>query len=455
MGIPHVLAIPYPAQGHVIPMIELMQRAAQHGLKVTIVNADFIHTKVINALSTIQDLGDNLSLVSIPDGMEPWEDRNDILKVSQSIQRFMPKELDKFIQNINGASDDGDKISCVVADGTMGWAVDVAKNAGIKVAVVWFASAATLASIHIMPKLIDDGIVNKDNGSVTKNKMFHPLPTVPAISSETFMWASFNDEAIIKNCFHILSECNQAMKLADLTICNSAFELEPDAFSAIPEVLPVGPLSASSMPRNKAGNFWSEDSSCLSWLDQQPVCSVIYVAFGSFTIFDQTQFQELALGLELTNRPFLWVVRPDITTDTQVSYPEGFQDRIGIRGKMVGWAPQEKVLRHPSVACFLSHCGWNSTTEGVSNGVPFLCWPYFADQLSNETYICDVWNIGLGFEKDAGGIIRQDEIARKVEQLLSGNYKERAMELKSKVLNSVQADGCSNKNLSNFIKWMK
>lgn len=241
------------------------------------------------------------------------------------------------------------------------------------------------------------------------------------------------------------------MKLADLTICNSAFELEPAAFSAIPEVLPIGPLSASSMPRNKAGNFWSEDSSCLSWLDQQPACSVIYVAFGSFTIFDQTQFQELALGLELTHRPFLWVVRPDITIDTQVGYPDGFQDRIGIRGKMVGWAPQEKVLRHLSVACFLSHCGWNSTTEGVSNGVPFLCWPYFADQLSNEPYICDVWNIGLGFEKDAGGIIRQDEIARKVELLFNGNYKARAMELKLKVLTSVQQDGMDEVNVTDTI----
>ncbi|KAK1365148.1 putative UDP-glucuronosyl/UDP-glucosyltransferase [Heracleum sosnowskyi] len=452
MGIPHVLAIPYPGQGHVIPMIELMQRATQHGLKVTIANAEFIHTKVMNALSTNEDLGENLNLVSIPDGMEPGEDRNDILKVSQAIQRFMPKELEEFIQKINGAGDD-DKISCVIVDGTMGFAVNVAKNLGIKVAVVWFASAAVLVSIQSIPKLIDDGILNKDDGSVTKNKMF-PL-SVPTISSETLMWTSFNDEAIRKNCFELLSNCNQSMKLADLIICNSAYELEPAAFSAIPKVLPVGPLSASSVPKDKAGNFWSEDSSCLSWLDQQPVCSVIYVAFGSFTIFDQTQFQELALGLELTNRPFLWVVRPDITTDTHVAYPDGFQDRVGIRGKMVGWAPQHKVLRHPSVACFLSHCGWNSTTEGVSNGVPFLCWPYFADQLSNETYICDVWNIGLGFKKDAGGIIRQDEIVRKVEQLFSGNYKERAMELKLKVLNSVQAYGCSEKNLSNFIKWMK
>ncbi|GFQ07489.1 UDP-glycosyltransferase 83a1 [Phtheirospermum japonicum] len=38
---------------------------------------------------------------------------------------------------------------------------------------------------------------------------------------------------------------------------------------------------------------------------------------------------------------------------------------------MVSWAPQQQVLSHPSVACFVSHCGWNSTIEGVANGVPF------------------------------------------------------------------------------------
>ncbi|KAK1352353.1 hypothetical protein POM88_053292 [Heracleum sosnowskyi] len=72
---------------------------------------------------------------------------------------------------------------------------------------------------------------------------------------------------------------------------------------------------------------------------------------------------------------------------------------------MVSWTPQVKVLRHPSIACFLSHCGWNSTSEGVSNGVPFLCWPYFADQFLNQTYICDVWKVGLRCDKDETGIV--------------------------------------------------
>lgn len=111
---------------------------------------------------------------------------------------------------------------------------------------------------------------------------------------------------------------------------------------------------------------------------------------------------------------------------------------------------------HPSVACFLSPCGWNSTTEGKSNGVPFLCWPYFGDQFCNQSYICDIWKVGLGSNQDESGIIRQGEIKNKVEQLLGDEtYKARALDLKEKVANDVIKHGCSDKNLNNIIEGMK
>jgi hypothetical protein len=32
----------------------------------------------------------------------------------------------------------------------------------------------------------------------------------------------------------------------------------------------------------------------------------------------------------------------------------------------VKWSPQEEVLAHPSTACYMTHCGWNSTMEAVA-----------------------------------------------------------------------------------------
>ncbi|KAL8117205.1 UDP-glycosyltransferase 83A1-like [Apium graveolens] len=451
---PHILAIPYPAQGHVMPLMELAQKIAKHGFKVTFVNTEFNHSRVVNALSENDDFGDAIRLVSVPDGLEPWEDRTDLGKLSESMLRVIPGKLEEIIQNVKNDVDD-DNITCIIADSGVGWVLEIAVKFSL-MPVIFFPAAAAILAINLsLPKMLENGIIESD-GTIMKNQIIQLSPTMPAMDTKTFAWVCFGDSATNKIMFEICMNCNTYVKLAKWILCNSSYELEPGVFTSFPEMLPIGPLSASNKLGDKPGNFWPEDSACLSWLDQQPDCSVIYVAYGSFTVFDQTQFQELALGLELTNRPFLWVVRPDMTDNTNDIYPEGFKERIGSRGKMVSWTPQVKVLRHPAIACFLSHCGWNSTSEGVSNGVPFLCWPYFADQLFNQTYICDVWKVGLRCDKDETGIISKGEIKNKVDQLLGDkNFKSSAMNLKEKVVTSVSEDGSSNKNLSKFIECLK
>lgn len=276
------------------------------------------------------------------------------------------------------------------------------------------------------------------------------------MNTQTFVWLCIGDITTQKIMFDSIPQNTKSAKLADWLLCNSSYDLEPGALALVPNCTPIGPLLASNRLGKSAGYFWPEDSACLAWLDQQPPSSTIYVAFGSFTIFDQAQFQELALGLELTQRPFLWVVRQDLTRDNDKAYPKGFKERVKNRGKMVNWAPQQKVLSHPSVACFLSHCGWNSTVEGISNGLPFLCWPYFADQFLNESYISGFWKVGLSLEKNEDGIIGKEEIRKKVELLLTDeSYKDRALNLQSKAMSSTSEGGCSQKNFDSFVDWIK
>lgn len=155
----------YPAQGHVLPLMEFSQRLIKQGFIVTFVNTEYNHKRVVNALAENNYLGDQIHLVSIPDGLDPWEDRTDLGKLSEAIFRVTPEKLEELIEDINSSEDD--HITCVVADYSMGWALEVAEKMKIPRAAFWPASDATMASIFDIPRLIDTGLINSTDGKIS------------------------------------------------------------------------------------------------------------------------------------------------------------------------------------------------------------------------------------------------------------------------------------------------
>jgi hypothetical protein len=131
-------------------------------------------------------------------------------------------------------------------------------------------------------------------------------------------------------------------------------------------------------------------SRCIDWLDKKPSKSVVYLCFGSLTHVSEDQLCELALGLEASEKPFLWV----IMSETWVP-PEGWTERVGDRGMVVtGWAPQTVILAHHAVGAFVTHCGWNSVLEMVVASVPVLTWPMVFEQFVTERFVTKVLAIG-------------------------------------------------------------
>ena len=55
----------------------------------------------------------------------------------------------------------------------------------------------------------------------------------------------------------------------------------------------------------------ADDSRYTDWLDSKPSRSVVYVCFGRLAPVSEAQLRELALGLESSGSPFLWVVRAE------------------------------------------------------------------------------------------------------------------------------------------------
>lgn len=159
MGNPHVLVIPYPAQGHVIPLMELSQCLVQHGLKITFVNTEYIHEQVLDALAMMDDEENQVNILLISDGLS-LEDRKKPGKFSEAILRTMPGKVEELIEQINGS--EGDEIACVLADQSLGWALEIAERKGIRRAAFCPAAAALLVQGFSIPKLIDEGIIDND-----------------------------------------------------------------------------------------------------------------------------------------------------------------------------------------------------------------------------------------------------------------------------------------------------
>ncbi|KAJ4954484.1 hypothetical protein NE237_011267 [Protea cynaroides] len=147
-----------------------------------------------------------------------------------------------------------------------------------------------------------------------------------------------------------------------------------------------------------------------------------------------------ALGLELSEQRFLWVVKSPNTTylgaqaieeeDPLMFLPNGFLERTKGRGLVVhSWAPQIQVLSHASTGGFLTPCGWNSTLKSVVHGVhgvPLIAWPLFAEQKMNAMMLVEDLKVALRPKVEKKGIVRRMEISRVVKCLMEGDEGKRA-----------------------------
>ena len=149
------MLIPFPAQGHVAPLMKLSHQIVDYGIKFTFVSTEFINA----ILTTTMPVNSPIRLVSLSDGLEPGDDQTDALKLINSFREVKPDHFKDLIEKIN-ESDDDDRIICVIADVTVAWAFDVAEKIGIQSAAFWPNVPATLALILLIPKLIEDGIID-------------------------------------------------------------------------------------------------------------------------------------------------------------------------------------------------------------------------------------------------------------------------------------------------------
>ncbi|KAI5055793.1 hypothetical protein GOP47_0029314 [Adiantum capillus-veneris] len=372
---PHALIFPFPAQGHINPMMQLAMRLLDEGFFITFVNTDHNHERMFP-----KPTADNARLRS-------W--------------------FGTYILNSN----ESPPLTCILADACCTWIQDVADQFHIPRVSLWttpvhaniaYTFQSTLQSLGIIPV--------KDQSKL--QEVVHYIQGIAPMKLEDYISFFFVDSTTDFMFQWFLRLSLKRPLEAAWNLGNDFEELESEACAAfkkeVPDFLPTGPLllidvrhgNPHDMESTSIGSMWPEDTTCKDWLSKHEKASVIYIAFGSVVNMLEEEIGELIQGLEESGAPFLWAVRPDLRGAAlsrlrEKLDSEAVQGKPSGQGMLVSWAPQLAVLTHPSVGLFVSHCGWNSVIESVAGGVPILeKTPGFAEQSMNAHYITDVWKIG-------------------------------------------------------------
>ncbi|CAM0902052.1 unnamed protein product [Alopecurus aequalis] len=406
---PHVLVVPFPAQGHARPLLDLAALLAARGFRLTVVttpaNASLLSPLLAAHPATVQPLVLPFPAhPSLPPGLE-------------NVKNCPPSYFAFFIHALAALHDPilewarSHPVAAVVSDFFCGWTQPLAAELGVPRIVFTPSGVLGTAVPHSLFRRLVKRPAGADDGYVF---------TFPAIPGEpSYQWRELSGlyKAYIEG--RVVQEVGQAVRQNFLWnleswgfVSNTLRALEGSYLDAPLEdlgfkrVWAVGPLAPET---DNTGDLGGAAGDLGAWLDGCPEGSVVYVCFGSQAVLTTSVAAALAEALERSAVPFLWVVGGG-----GVALPEGFEARASAakRGMLVrGWAPQVAILQHAAVGWFMTHCGWNSVLEAMAAGVPMLTWPMTADQFVNARLLVDEARValracagGLGIPPDAGEI---------------------------------------------------
>ena len=472
----HFVLVPLLAQGHMIPMMDMARLLAERDVVVSLITTPSNASRFENIIHRAAGAGLPIRLVPIPFpcrevGLPPECENLDIVPSRDLIRNFY-KAMDKLQQPLeNYLQQQKPPPTCIISDKCLSWTSDTARKFGIPRLVFHGMCCFSLLSSHNI-------WLHNAHNSVTSDSQPFIVPGMPQkieIKKAQLPGAFVT----LPDLDDIRNQMREAESTAYGVVVNSFNELEHGCVEEYEKAIKkkvwsIGPVSLCNKDKLdmfERGNKASiDEKQCVGWLDSMKPGSVVYACLGSQCRLVPAQLIELGLGLEASKQPFIWVIK------TGERFPElgdwlveeRFEERIKGRGLLIkGWAPQVLILSHPAIGGFLTHCGWNSTVEGVCSGVPMITWPLFAEQFLNEKIIIEVLRIGVrlgvdvpvrwGDEERVGILVKKDDVEKAVKTLMdrgeeSEMRKKRARELSASARRAMGHGGSSHANLSNLIQ---
>ncbi|GLJ08759.1 hypothetical protein SUGI_0095220 [Cryptomeria japonica] len=420
----HAVMVPFPSQGSINPLINLAHLLSSRGVFITFVDTEWSHSRMSTAAD--ESSASTFKFLTIPDGLPPDHGR-----LSEFAEYIIAMEnLGPVLEHhlLCSLTDETPPITCIIASNWMSCTYEVANKVGVPRVIFWTMCAASSIAQCNANFLVSRGhIPSKVEDLKRADKVITCLPgnLPPLLPSDLF---SFYRAADTSDVFYqwSLREA-EIQKKADYVLVNTFDEVDaPEMVTALSingcPALAVGPVFLPNLLEgrdlNGLASMSVQDESCLKWLDAQEPGSVIYVSFGSISVRSNEQLEELALGLEGSQHPFLWVLRMDSVGDKLATLPGGFVERTVDRGVIVKWAPQFLDCR----------------------------------------FCKDVWKIGIdleGADGDENVMVKREEIEKGVRRVMEGpkaeEMRKRGRELKEEAFKAVREEGSSFVNLNRFI----
>ncbi|CAL9116465.1 unnamed protein product [Musa acuminata var. zebrina] len=474
----HFVLIPWLGMSHTIPMIDIGRLLAERGVTVTVVMTRDGAARLSPTIAQIASSGLPIRFatlplpsveVGLPEGCETGDSlpSMDLMPNLYRGSKFLRQPLEELLREQTIAP------SCIICGACYPWTPEVARELGIPCFIFQgFGSFALFCMHNLYCYRPHERASSPTEPFVLPGLPFHFEIARQQLPLQFQLLPRFTE---------MCNEVREGEFAMDGVLVNSVDELEPGyaerlAAASGKKVCTIGPVSlcyrSGRLDMANRGKKLSVDASrCLDWLDSMKPRSVIYVSFGSVGSFAPAQLMELGYGLLASNRPFIWVINGLERFPGAVD--QWLQEKLEKEGDskcllIRGWAPQVMILSHPAVGGFLTHCGWNSTLESASAGVPMATWPLFSEQFLNEKLIVDVLGIGVAVgvktsmqqmrqSPEEGARISREEVAKAVERLMDGGQegeerRRRAEEFGEKARKAMMEGGSSYENVTRLIE---
>ncbi|KAL4377433.1 hypothetical protein GQ457_02G039730 [Hibiscus cannabinus] len=414
----HIAMFPWVAYGHFIPFLHLSNKLAQKGHKISFLVPKGVQSKLENMNRFPDSIQFFPLLLPQVDGLPTGAETTSVVPMNQ--QKYLAFAVDQTRDQVE------DILQVLKPDMVFYdfwfWIPDLARRLGI--------SPIFYVVVSSMAQWLDTKEVTKET---TVEQVMEMPPAYPS-SAVKLKHEEAPLELFVAEDFGSGLSFRQRLRKSRLESDAIAFRtfrelegpfLEHGAKTFGRPVLLSGPCLSET-------NAEQLDDKWVDWLSQFEPGSVVFCSFGSQTL-----------------KP------PQGCSTVEEALPEGFQERVKGRGLVYGgWVPQELLLHHPNIGCFVNHCGYGTMWEFLLTDCQIVLIPENLDQILNTRLLVNELKVGVEVDRGKNRQVSKESLSEAI-KLVMDKENETTNTLRAncaKLKQTLSDRGLQEEYINNFIQ---